>query len=707
MKSITVFSGFNKPLGNKDMREFLREVKNGRYRAEVEKIRWLIREGEEDEAQRLKKLLASVTICALYIGGRRDVNLTEYCGMVVLDIDDLSPEEVIRLRALIEADCHTYACFVSPGGLGLKLLVRVSRKDGSLPDKLDEIKSFHKEMYNKVMRYYTVITGAAVDVSGKDVGRLCYVSYDPLLFFNEMADVFVHGAKNKDDLFPKSAAMKAAKTKLEDEVSSEDLFRKCVRYTAKKQSYKEGNRNVFINLLANNCNRKGVPQSDAERFCLAKYVDMETEELLSTIRSAYSHTAEYAVAKNTRNAQGVFDDVEDFLTDNYELRYNVVSTRMEIREKNSEDDFENLVDRKENSVWRAVNKSGIKCKMSDIRNLLMSDLYPSFNPFITYFQKLPQWDGYDYIAQLSTTVKTDDDVYWLFCFRKWLVAMAASLLDKNTVNHVVPVFCGNQGRGKTRWTVKLLPPELQVYYATASIMEQEKDLLLKLSHRALVNIDELEALKPRDMAKLKKIITQISIDERKAYGRNEESYTRHASLLASSNNEKVLNDPTGSRRFITFLVNDINDAFTIDYLQLYAQIKHLINSGFRFWFNMEEIEELDNHNEKFRSRSPEEEFLLTYFRKPLPGESALLLSASEILLRISHKTGLNISSSGTNLLGKVLNKHGFESKRLGKGCVYAIYELDLNEVERNSKIMANNLQVVVNEPLITDPELPF
>jgi len=209
------------------------------------------------------------------------------------------------------------------------------------------------------------------------------------------------------------------------------------------------------------------------------------------------------------------------------------------------------------------------------------------------------------------------------------------------------------------------------------------------------------------MAKLKKIITQISIDERKAYGRNEETYTRHASLLASSNNPKVLNDPTGSRRFITFLVNTINDAFTIDYLQLYAQIKHLIDSGFRFWFNIEEIEELDNHNDKFRSRSPEEEFLFVYFRKPLPGESCRSLLASEILKRISEKTGLKITSSGINLLGKVLNKHGFETKRKSKGDVYAIYELDLNEVEQNSKMVVNEHQVVVNEPLITEPELLF
>jgi len=164
------------------LREFLREVKNGRFRAEVENIRSLIREGKEEEAQQQKKLLTSVTVCALYSGGRRDANLSEYCGIVILDLDDLSPEEVVRLRAVIEADRHTYACFVSPGGLGLKVLVSVALEDGSLPVSVEEIKKFHREMYNRVMRYYTALTSATIDVSGKDVGRLCYVSYDPLFF---------------------------------------------------------------------------------------------------------------------------------------------------------------------------------------------------------------------------------------------------------------------------------------------------------------------------------------------------------------------------------------------------------------------------------------------------------------------------------------------------------------------------------------------
>lgn len=736
MKNITVFSGFNKPMGNKDLREFLREVKNGRYRAEVEKIRSLISEGAEEEAQRLKKLLTSVTVCALYSGGRRDANLTEYSGMVVLDLDDLSPEEVVRLRAIIEVDSHTYACFVSPGGLGLKVLVCVAGKDGSLPVELNEIKSLHKEMYNKVMRYYAVLTGATIDVSGKDVGRLCYVSYDPLLFLNEQAEAFADGAegasaggvdsaketsaggtKEEKALLPKTASKSlagkvkslpgGAKGLSGTAKGITETFAGCVRFTTRKQTYKEGNRNVFINLLANNCNRKGLLKADTERLCLAKYADMETEELLSTIRSAYIHASEHATAKDAPNTQGNLDDVEHFLVGDYELRYNVVSTRMEIRDKDSKDAFENVVDRRENSIWRAVNKEGIKCKMTDVRYLLMSDLFPSFNPFDSYFQNLPPWDGHDYIAQLAATVKTDDDAYWLFCFRKWLVAMVACFLQKNTVNHVVPVFCGEQGRGKTRWTVRILPPELQAYYATASIVEQEKDLLLKLSHRALVNIDELDVLSPRDMAKLKKLITQISIDERKAYGHHEESYTRHASLIASTNNEKILNDPTGSRRFITFLVSDIDDKFTLDYSQLYAQIKHLLDSGYRFWFDMKEITQLNKHNEHFQSLPPEEEFLLTYFRKPLPGECPLFLSASEILKRISHKTGMQITNLGTITIAKVLKKYGFESKRSSKGALYSIYEIDLSEVERSNKIVDYDLQVVENKAIVTNPELPF
>ena len=170
------------------------------------------------------------------------------------------------------------------------MLVPVAREDASLPVDIEEIKKFHREAYNRVMRYYKALTLATIDVSGKDVGRLCYVSYDPLLFLNEKADVFITGVKGTKEI-PLS---KDVKSECADELSAEAIFSKCVRYTTKKQTYKEGNRNVYINLLANNCNRRGLAKEDTERFCLAKYVDMqqyrdwETDRKSTRLNSSHS-----------------------------------------------------------------------------------------------------------------------------------------------------------------------------------------------------------------------------------------------------------------------------------------------------------------------------------------------------------------------------------------------------------------------------------
>ncbi len=700
MKNVTIFSGFNKVVGNKELQEFLREVKEGRFRPAVEEVRSLIREGREEEAQKLKKGLMAVTLCALYAGGRREANLTEYNGMVVLDVDDLSPEELTPLREVLEADSHTYACFVSPSGGGLKVLVNVNRKNGVLPTNTEDIKQFHRDAYSGVMAYYKELSGAAIDVSGKDVGRLCYTSYDPLLYLNEQAVAFIPREGTK-----KKGTGKGKKFMSPRRETSEKVFHSCVLSTSHKEVYQQGNRNVYLNLLANNCNRKGLDKEEVERRCLEKFVDMDTEEVRATIASAYAHTEEHGMADS--DGEGNFDKIEQFLKEHYEIRYNEVSTRAEVRDKGARTEFENVTDRRENSIWRAVNKLGMKCTIGDIQRLLLSDLFPKFNPFITYFAQLPAWDGTDYIAQMAATVRTEDDAYWLFCFRKWLVAMAASLIYKETVNQVVLVFAGDQGIGKTRWTLRVLPPELKHYYATASIHEKDTDLLLKLSHRALVNIDEMDVLIPKDMAKFKKLITQMTIDERKAFGHNEESYERHASFVASTNNDKILSDPTGSRRFATFVMAEIDTAFSIDYTQLYAQVKQLLSEKFQYWFDLKEITLLNAHNAPHQSLLPEEEFLLSYFRKPRPTDSPLYLSASEILKRLSNKTGIQITSLGVVALGKILKKHNFKAKRLHCGIVYSIYEISLDEVERRNKLLEGRDQLPDNEKVIVSPELPF
>jgi len=44
------------------------------------------------------------------------------------------------------------------------------------------------------------------------------------------------------------------------------VFQKCKTLTTNKIHYSEGSRNAFVHLLANNCNRHGIPEIEALPF---------------------------------------------------------------------------------------------------------------------------------------------------------------------------------------------------------------------------------------------------------------------------------------------------------------------------------------------------------------------------------------------------------------------------------------------------------
>ena len=64
--------------------------------------------------------------------------------------------------------------------------------------------------------------------------------------------------------------------------------------------------------------------------------------------------------------------------------------------------------------------------------------------------------------------------------------------------------------------------------------------------------------------------------------------------MASVNGNDFLTDPTGSRRFLPFevLSIDIDRAIWVNMDRVYAEARTLLSSGFRYWFDEAEIEEL-------------------------------------------------------------------------------------------------------------------
>src|ERR1035437_2236344 len=126
MFTVTLIKDFVKIVEYLPFDDFLYRVKIGAYAHLVKPIRAKIRDGDQKGADALKSKLPAITPCGKFEGTRNNSTLIDYSHALVLDIDKLTPEQLIELKKIICACPHTMACFVSPSGRGLKVFVCVS-----------------------------------------------------------------------------------------------------------------------------------------------------------------------------------------------------------------------------------------------------------------------------------------------------------------------------------------------------------------------------------------------------------------------------------------------------------------------------------------------------------------------------------------------------------------------------------------------------
>ena len=283
----------------------------------------------------------------------------------------------------------------------------------------------------------------------------------------------------------------------------------------------------------------------------------------------------------------------------------------------------------------------------------------------------------------------EEQKLWVNCFRKWFVAMVASWLSDEVVNQQVLVLIGRQGIFKTTWLEHLLPPELRAYSCKmANSTQLNKDERLRIAEYGLIALDEIDAMGPRELNVMKSVITASDISERAAYGYTKERRIRLASFCASGNKTEFLTDITGNRRWLPFQVENIANPFyiTLPYEQIYAQAKYLIENDFQYWFDLDDIDELEAHNEDFRTQENEEQLLAVYFDIPAAG-SGQFMTTAEISDKLVSWGSIKKPMSMSRL-GMVLQQAGFQSKRIGKKGTrgWIVRERGLEEVNANRNI---------------------
>ena len=703
---VSLFRNFNQVEENLEIGVILEQIRSGKYKARIQALRELLRQGKSEEYNSAKRTLPAFTPSGLFDGGRKLEFLKEYSGLVILDLDDLQQEQLIAARQKIQECTYTYACFISPSGQGLKVLVKVFSRP-----------VLHKRTFNQVKSFYEDLLKLEVDPSGKDITRLCFVSWDDVLYLNPSAAVFKTFINMVEDDIDKLTALIELR-QLDLTMNYEDWVRIAFSlidaigeegrsYFHRISQYYSGYDATQCDDQFTKCLHSGnTGITIATLFYLARDNGIDISKLQTAPKSS-SPSQQLTLLPNVtlispepkkKRKKNHIDTIEKFISERYQLRFNIVTNKLELRKLEIPDTavqsystpvtqlpshpasntWHSLTDYAENSLLREILKSNFKCSATILRSILFSDYCEFFDPFRDYFTHLPIWDGEtDYIRHLSETIQTTSGELWHLCFKKWLIASVASVLDRNIVNHTAIILSGPQGIGKTTWMLNLCPPELSDYLFSGTINPNNKDTLIHLAECMFINMDELENMNRTEIGSFKEIITKSAIRIRRAYGHHVEALIRRASFMGSVNSSQFLTDTTGSRRFLCFEAITINYKHNLDLKLVYSQAYDLYKQGFRYYFDREETSAITQSNEQFQINTAEEELLLTYFQKIPLHEATRFLTSANILARISEhaKSTIMINPGSIIRLGKALKKFGFEKRKSNGLCLWAIKEI--------------------------------
>jgi hypothetical protein len=327
----------------------------------------------------------------------------------------------------------------------------------------------------------------------------------------------------------------------------------------------------------------------------------------------------------------------------YSFRLNVLDDTVEVNEIPLDD----------------IQMSQIKVKMWDMGYTkylpMMEHAYiaaaadNSYHPIKAYLESL-KWDGQPHIDTLATYF-TDTQGSFSLWLKKWLVGSVGKVYGQ--AQNCMLVLEGMQGKGKSYFAKYLCP--LQKYFVESSIQPDNKDYLIRLAKTWIWEVTELGATtRKADREALKAFITLGDITARKSYGKRDINKPALASFIGTVNDEAgFLNDPTGSRRFLTCTLTRIDWSYTqIKVEDIWAEAYHLYQSGYNWRLTPDEQKLQAEINEAYEVEDPLRTAVLQGFH--LTGKTDEdWLSSREVL----EKIGLDpLNPSNTMRLSRTMKK---------------------------------------------------
>lgn len=247
----------------------LKRIKDGDSKELIQNIR-----SEKDKEQRnqLKKRLPSICFSGKFLK-RSDDAIQAHSGLICLDFDNyVGTRELLQNKERLSKDKFVYAVFISPAGMGLKVLVKI-------PPDIEN----HKNYFNSLEKHFS---SPNFDKTSKNLSRVCYESYDPQIYVNENSSVWDKIEERQYSEYDKASGK--VTIPITDENRIAEIL---VKWWQHKYPMIEGARNQNTYILAAAFNDFGV-NVELAKYVLRQYAGkgFSDAEITTTIDSAYKHT---------------------------------------------------------------------------------------------------------------------------------------------------------------------------------------------------------------------------------------------------------------------------------------------------------------------------------------------------------------------------------------------------------------------------------
>lgn len=361
LNNITIFKDIKETDApfHRDALFILERIKNGSSKDLVKRIRT---EKDKTERNELKKKLPAICFSGVFTK-RSDNSITSHSGLICLDFDGYEKQKnMLEAKEALTKNKYVYSVFISPSGNGLKVIVKI-------PQDIDN----HVNYFNSLENHFN---SPHFDKAVKNISRVCYESYDPLIYINENSSVW---DKIEEKEYAEVTKFRDRPTiPITDENKIVEIL---IKWWEKKFPMSEGQRNQNTYVLASAFNDFGINKSLAS-YVLGRYQsnNFSLGEIQRTIDSAYSNTANFGTK--------YYED-EDRVND-IRVKLKLGASKKEIRYKLKESDIdddviESVMDRieEENAkqqFWSKSDKGVIKIIHILFKTFLEDNGFYKYNP---------------------------------------------------------------------------------------------------------------------------------------------------------------------------------------------------------------------------------------------------------------------------------------------------------------------------------------